>query len=743
MGEESPAATVAARMLATIARRVGASLALDETLNAVACAVVEALGFRAAVVNLLGPDDELTVVAVAGSDEIRTALLGTHSPREAWAAMLAAGTPWGELRFLDHRNQRPAGTEDMHFYVPDLPVPQSGGHDEAWHPEDALFAPLLDGDGSLLGVLSVDDPDDGLRPNDVKQALLEAFAVQAALAIEHAREHQALLDSETLLRRMFDESPIGKALFGPDGRYQRVNRAYCEFLGRSPEDFIGHRVADFAHPDEVDATTRLSQEIRGSSTRIARVEKRYLHADGTERWGRLSLTRIGDGDRMSVLAAIEDVTEARAAEQQLRHLALHDSLTGLPNRTLILDRLAQALARARRDGTRVAVAVVDIDHFKMVNDSYGHPVGDQLLVDVAARLTSALRTSDTAGRLGGDEFIVVCEGVTDATELDAIASRLRTAVRVPIEIAGVPVLASASVGCTTGTADATADQLVAEADAALYRAKTRGRGRYELFDEDMRRSSAAQLEMRGELEQALLREELLLHYQPILDQPGGRLVGYEALIRWQHPTRGLLLPAEFLDVLADSTLDVPVTQWVLRQACREVAAVGRDDGSEPFVSVNLSPRQLSRRDLACDVQEALVDAGLPAERLWLEITEEHLVDRSHRRVVDSLRALGCRIALDDFGTGYSGLTYLQQLPVDVLKIDRQFIARVANDRVSAGITAAVSDLAQLLHIEVVAEGVETADQADIVGRMGINFVQGFYFGRPAPLVEQLPLSRPA
>jgi diguanylate cyclase (GGDEF)-like protein/PAS domain S-box-containing protein len=635
----------------------------------------------------------------------------------------------------------------MSFYVPELPVPEL--EEEGWHPEDALFAPLVDADGVLLGVLSVDDPVDGRRPDDTKQALLEAFAVHAALAIGHAREHQELLDSEALLRRLFDESPVSKALLGPDGRYLRVNHAYSEFLGRPAEEFVGRRPVDFAHPEERDTTTQLTHEIRASTARIAAVEKRYQHADGSERWGRLNLARIGEGERMSVLAAIEDITEARLAEEQLRHLALHDSLTGLPNRTLILDRLQQALVRAKRTGGTVAVAVIDIDHFKLVNDSYGHPVGDQLLIDVAERLRESLRGSDSAGRLGGDEFIVVCEDLADVGDIETIAARLRAAARVPVEVGGTPVLSSASVGCTTGGGDATATELVAEADAALYRAKTGGRGRYELFDEDMRRSSVAQLELRGELEAALAGDQFDLHYQPILDRRGV-VSGYEALLRWRHPARGLLLPGAFLDVLNDSDLDVPVTRWVLRRACRDIAALhpatvdtSAAGGSAPFVSVNLSPRQLSRRALAEDVQVALADAGLPAGRLWLEITEEHLVARHHREVVAALRALGCRIALDDFGTGYSGLTYLQQLPVDVLKIDRQFIARVASDPVSARITEAVTDLAQLLHIDVVAEGVETAEQASAVARMGIDFVQGFYFGRPAPLAGDQPLSRPA
>ena len=735
----------ATRMLTTIASRVGASLALDETLDAIASAVVDTLGFRAAVVNLVAADDEVYVVAVAGTEEIRSALSGTHSPLHAWEAILAASTPWGALRFLDHRAQRPAGAERMSFFVPELPMPEQ--EDVDWHPEDALFAPLLDADGHLLGVLSVDDPVDGRRPDDTKQGLLEAFAVHAALAIRHAREHQELLDSEALLRRMFDESPVCKALLGPDGRYLRVNRAYCEFLGRPAEDFIGVRPVDLSHPDERASTAWLTDEIRGSTARIAPVERRYLRADGTERWGRLSLARIGEGERMSVLAAIEDITETKVAEEQLRHLALHDPLTALPNRSLILDRLQQALSRAERSGTTVAVAIIDIDHFKLVNDSYGHPVGDQLLVDVAQRLTDTLRVCDSAGRLGGDEFLVVCEDLSDGQPIDAIAAKLRSAVRVPIEVGGTPLLASASVGWATGGAGATVDQLVAEADAALYRAKSGGRGRYELFDEDMRRSSQAQLELRGELNAALAGGQFDLHYQPILDR-FGTVAGFEALLRWQHPVRGLLLPGAFLDVLNDSDLDVPVTQWVLRRACRDIAALAETSawhhaGMAPFVSVNLSPRQLSRRELARDVAEALVDAGLPAGQLWLEITEEHLIAGSHREDLDVLRALGCRIALDDFGTGYSGLTYLQQLPVDVLKIDRQFIARVASDPVSACITEAVTDLAGLLGIDVVAEGVETAEQAAALAGMGIDYVQGFHFGRPTPLAVNEVLSRPA
>jgi diguanylate cyclase (GGDEF)-like protein/PAS domain S-box-containing protein len=735
VSHEANAATDAARQLATIARRVGASLALDETLDAVATAVVETLGFRAAVVNLVAGDGELHVVAVAGCEDIRQALLGTHSSREAWDAMLHASTPWGDLRFLHHDTQRPDEAGAMEIYVPPLPVP-ADDHLGHWHPQDALFAPMLAADGELVGVLSVDDPVDGMQPTAEQRALLEAFAVQAALAIEHARIHESVRDSEMMLGRLFDESPIGKALFGRDGRYARVNRAYCEFLGREPHEFVGRRVLDFAHPDERASTAALSHEIREGGNRIVRIERRYLHSDGHEVWGRLSLTRIVAADGVSVLAAIEDITEARAAEEQLRHHALHDSLTGMPNRTLVFDRLDQALARCRRDpASDVGVIVVDVDHFKQVNDSYGHPAGDQLLVSLAAALEDVLRDSDTAGRLGGDEFVIVCENVHGPGDLADIAERLRSAVRMPVQIGAATLLPSISLGCTLTNGDTSVDQVIAEADAALYRAKAAGRGRFEMFDEDMRQSSHAELELRTELERALDNEELRLHYQPIVALGSGQVLGYEALLRWQHPTRGLLLPAEFLAVIADGDLDVPVTQWVLRRACQDIATLGGGD-SAPYLSVNLSPRQLSRVDLIDDVASAAADAGLPISRLWLEITEEHVVDRRHRPTLDALQQLGCKLALDDFGTGYSGLIYLQQLPVNAIKIDRSYVARICSDRVSAGITASVTGLADVLGILVVAEGVETEEQAQLLASMGVHVAQGYLFGRPAPLDDR-------
>jgi diguanylate cyclase (GGDEF)-like protein/PAS domain S-box-containing protein len=733
---EDHAATRAARRLASIARRVGVSLALDATLDAVAAAVVDALGFRAAVVNLVSADGDLHVVAVAGRDEIRQMLLGTHSSRVAWQAMLDASAPWGDLRFLSHNTEIPDAADGMSIYVPTLPVPVD---ERCWHPQDALFAPMYDVAGELVGVLSVDDPVDGMLPDADQRALLEAFAVQAALAIERARTHQEVRESEMLLARLFDESPVGKALFDPDGRYVRVNRAYCDFMGRDASEFIGRRVVDFVHPEERMATEALSREIRGGK-RTAKIERRYLRADGQEIWGRLHLARIDAADGANVLAAIEDITEARVAEEQLRHHALHDSLTSMPNRTLIFDRLDQAMARARRSAGSIGVIVLDVDHFKEVNDNYGHPAGDQLLIAIARSLEGVLRDSDSAGRLGGDEFVVVCENVCTQTELEEIAERLRIAVRTPLQIGCRTLLPSISLGCTLTDGAGTVDQVISEADAALYRAKAAGRGRHVMFDEEMRQTSQAQLELRAQLELALANNEFRLHYQPIVELASNQVIGYEALLRWQHPRRGLLLPGEFLSVIADGDLDVPVTRWVFNQACRDIAELGRQLGETPFLSVNLSPRQLSRPELVTEVAAAAARADFPVTQLWVEITEEHLVDRRHRAVLDAIKALGCHIALDDFGTGYSGLTYLQELPVDAIKIDRSYISRICTDRASAGITAAVNGLGDVLEIGILAEGVETEEQAAMLRGMGVHAAQGYLFGRPAPISEWVPVS---
>ena len=614
-----------AALLSDVVQRLGASLDLRHTLEEVTQAVVDRLGFGLAVLNLVTDDGDLEVVTVAGPDDVRMDLVGQVQTAEAWAQVLAVSQQRGRLRFLDGRTIDEA-VSDVAFYVPDIDVDP---RPDTWHPLDALFAPLYGGDGALIGVLSVDLPHDGMRPDPDDCALLEVFAVQAALAIDHARLYSELQES---------------------------------------------------------------------------------------------------------------LEEQQRVQAELRHRALHDPLTGLANRELLLDRLDQALGRARRDGRVVAVLFLDVDHFKLVNDSLGHGVGDELLIALAALLSEHLREVDTAGRLGGDEFALVLEELSGPAEAIAVAERLIVAVREPLQVGGEEVRASLSIGIALASPSATPSGLLADADAALYRAKAAGRGRWEVFDTEMRSAALAQLALRRELVVAAAGEEFRLHYQPIVDLRTRQALGYEALLRWQHPTRGLLAPAAFLDVLQDSHSDSDVAEWVLGRACADAATWPAVRGRPPFVSVNLSPRQLSRPDLARRVAGVLARSGLPPERLWVEITEDRPLDPRHDIAdVQRLRDLGVHVALDDFGTGYAGLTYLQRLPADTVKIDRVFVSQVEHDPVSRGIIGAVVDLAAVLGLHVVAEGVETEEQAAVLLELGILCAQGHLFGQPAPLPSAGPV----
>ncbi len=607
MGEQ------AADILAGVAQRLGASLDLTQTLEQITRVVVESLGFGVASLNLRISAETFEVVAITGPEGVRQSLLGRHQPQVNWEEAMQASQRWGRLRFLDGRD----GSTDLahlYRYVPDIEVSDDPS---AWHPLDALFAPLYAADGTMCAVLSVDLPHDGQRPDADDCRLLEHFAISAALAIDHAR----------------------------------------------------------------------------------------LYAD---------LQR--------------SMEEQQRSQRELQHRALHDSLTGLPNRELLLDRLDQALARSRRDGRSVAVLFMDIDHFKLVNDSLGHAVGDELLVVIAELLVQHLREVDTAGRLGGDEFVLVLEELTGPAEAIAVAERLLIATRQAITVGGELVRTSLSVGIAVASSRSTSSEMLAEADAALYRAKAAGRGRWEVFDTEMREASLAQLALRSELSQALEAEQFEVYYQPIVHIPDAKVLGYEALLRWQHPLRGLLLPAAFLTVLEDGDSDTPVAEWVLERACADAASWG---GAE-FVSVNISPRQLARPELARRVAAVLERTGLSPDRLWVEITEDRPVDaRQDIADVLRLRDLGVHVVLDDFGSGYAGLTYLQRLPADVVKIDAAFVANIVEDPVSRGIVGAVVGLAEVLGLSVVAEGVEQAAQAEVLTALGVTQGQGYLWGRPS------------
>lgn len=446
-----------------------------QTLELLADTIVESLGFEVCVVNLVDEDDgALVVAAVSGPDDVRDLLLHRRQGREGWTRLLEASEAWGRLRFLDHALSV-ADPVDVLSWIPDIPVSSDA---DAWHPEDALFAPLTATDGRHLGVLSVDVPRDGRRPGPATRHALEAFVVTASLAVEHAHLAAASCRSDRRFQAVFDSSPVAIALVGPDRRLTRVNPAFCRLLGRSYDDLVGHDPLEFTHPDDLRAADEQVAVVRAARLDATRVEarpvdKRYLLPDGSVVWGRLHLAPLDDEEHTEgVIAQVEDITERKRAEALLVQQAHFDALTGLPNRGASMQRLTDALEReGGRDGG-TAVFFCDVDGLKRVNDVHGHAVGDAYLQSVGDRIRRSIRPSDLVGRLSGDEFVVVVEGVRSGAELGALAEQVLAAVSAPLRAAGVELAPTVSIGVARSTCtDATPGGLLARADAAMYRAK--------------------------------------------------------------------------------------------------------------------------------------------------------------------------------------------------------------------------------------------------------------------------------
>ncbi len=456
-------------LLAHLTRRVASSLDLRETLQAVVQAVVDQLGFGCAVVNLAGPGDVCEVAAVAGPPEACAALLGTRAPMETIRRILDSCEPWGELRFLDHRKDQGL-TRSVPSWVPPIPAVEDTG---AWHPDDVLLAPLHAPDGTLIGVLSVDMPLDGRRPDLPRRHLLEQFAAHAALAIEHSRVHTLMCASEQLFRAMFDRSPIAIALLTEDGCIARVNEACARLLGQDAAALVGRPASQL---------TSAVPARRGSDAhQHDQYEVRFTRPDGSEVYGRVNRTPLaaGPGPRL-VLTQIEDITLLRTVQARFAHEATHDQLTGLANRALVVSRLTAALADADAGGGQAAVLYCDVDHLKEINDTLGHAAGDQLLVEVGRSLASSARDGDTVGRFGGDEFVLVAYSVPGRGAAGRLAGRVIRSVRRPVELGGEPVLPSLSVGVALSARHRSADSVLAAADQALYAAKAAGRGQWRL-----------------------------------------------------------------------------------------------------------------------------------------------------------------------------------------------------------------------------------------------------------------------
>jgi len=564
------------------------------------------------------------------------------------------------------------------------------------------------------------------------------FVIRMAGATMEQKEEadSAVRLSEDRFRSLIQNSSDATIIIDAEGIYSYLSPAVEELLGYRPEELVGHRATDFVHPDDQDyLQTRLGSEFHAVPT-TAMLEFRMLRRDGASRY--VEAVVSNQLDRPSVggyVTNVRDITERKKFEELLSHRALHDPLTGLANRQLILDRADQMLVRARRNGDPVAAFFVDLDNFKDANDSLGHEAGDRLLQAVANRLVGLLRTSDTVGRLGGDEFVILAEGVSLSAGPGAIAERIRQVLKPAFYVDGfetIPITVSASVGIAVGDRPAAQD-LLRDADIALYRAKGSGRDQSIVFEEAMQLAANDRLALRTELDAALARGEFTLHYQPIFDLTDLHIEGVEALIRWNHPTKGMLPPDQFIAVLEDSGQIVDVGRWVLDEACAQVTR-WRAAGHDLTMSVNVSMRQLEFEGFVDDVRVALTTHALAPDALLIEITESVLMKDAHATVdrLKRLKELGVKIAIDDFGTGYSSLAYLRQFPVDVLKIDRSFVSEMSGSPDAAALIHTLVELGRTLGLVTLAEGIEEQDQFEGLRSENCNHGQGFLFSRPVP-----------
>ena len=583
-------------------------------------------------------------------------------------------------------------------------------------------------------------PDAGLL------ALAASVGTQLGRVFERERAAAAVRASEARLRAVFDHAAVGIALHDREGWVLEANRAYQQLLGYTRDELLTMRAAQLSPPEEADVTREPVRALKARLCDRVTVEKRMLRKDGAIRLCALTVSLLDGGDQgPGMVGMLQDVTDHRALQEELVYRAYHDPLTGLANRARLRERTAAALGEPGDRADRLAVLVLDLDGFKLVNDSAGHTVGDALLVQVAARLQHATRGSDLVARLGGDEFAVLLDDVGGDADATRVAERIVESLGRPFVVHGTTAVVGVSVGIARGgltdqaPPDGTAslepvDALLRDADLALYAAKARGKGQAVVFEPGMHASAVERVALEAAMRRGLEDGEFFLAYQPIVHLATGALAGVESLVRWRAPDRGVVSPAQFIPVAEETGLIRPLGRWVLEEACRQGAAwIAAAPGAPAFsVTVNVSGRQLQQPGFVAEVEAALATSGFPAERLVIELTESSVVHHPDvaRRRLTALKALGVRVAIDDFGTGYSALSYLRQFPIDVLKIDKSFVDEIAGGGQPAALAAAIVALGEALSLRTVAEGVETAEQAAALGRMGCALGQGYHFSRP-------------
>ncbi len=551
------------------------------------------------------------------------------------------------------------------------------------------------------------------------------------------KAEENLRASERLFRSLFNESPAGQILSSSDRKIVAVNRAFCEMTGYTESEILQQGWDAITPPDDQGGIFASFERLWSGELNAMQMERRYLRKDGSVLWGQVSVARVPDdsGRARYVIDQVQNISDRKQAQQALEHQALHDALTGLPNRVLARDRLDQAILLARRQQTRVALLIIDLDHFKEVNDTFGHQAGDQLLRQVGERFMAELRETDTVARLGGDEFAIVLLAA-DAAAAGLVAGKLLAALERPFIVEGQALDVGASIGIAVYPDHAdTADSLLRRADIAMYVAK-QSRRSHSVYTRDHDEPGDSRLALMAQLRQAINDGALMLHYQPIARLSDGRVERLEALVRWQRAGHGLVPPGDFITFAEQTGLIQPLTQWVLQTALAQCGEWNR--GGQPVgVAVNISMRNLLDPQLPDNVAQILRETGARPEWLTLEITESSIMAESQRTLetLKKLRALNVRLSIDDFGTGYSSLAYLHRLPVHEMKIDQSFIRGLISDEISGAIVRAAVDLGHKLKLAVVAEGIEDAATWRRASADEIDYGQGYYLSRPVPAAE--------
>ncbi len=532
-----------------------------------------------------------------------------------------------------------------------------------------------------------------------------------------------------------------------DSRFLRISRAAADRFGLvDPEQAVNKTDADiFSSEHAVQALTDEKDIIRTGQAVIG-IEEKETWPDGRENWVLTTKVPLKDrnGQIIGTMGIAHDITDRKQAEVQIRYMALHDVLTGLPNRALLQDRLSQAIALARRHRQKIAVLMLDLDHFKNVNDSLGHSVGDRLLETVSKRLQACLRASDIVARLGGDEFVIALPEVTDKQNIEQVVHKVLTALAEPIQIEGHELATSASIGISQYPADGeNSEALLQGADAAMYEAKKSSRGTCCFFTPELSEATRHRQNLEKDLHQACARNEFVLHYQPLVSTDSGRITGVEALLRWHHPEQGLISPNQFISLLEEMGLMAEVGQWVLRTACLQIVA-WQKEGLPPLrLAVNVSAQQFYRGDIVRTVGQILCETGLDPDRLELELTESLTLDDSETtlKIMRELKLIGVRLSLDDFGTGWSSLSYLRKFPLDRIKIDRSFLRDIASQPAAEAVVRTVINLGRNLGLACTAEGVETPQQFEYLKKQNCPEIQGFLYSPALPAADCSALLR--